>query len=216
MSNGNTKNAENSENAGYRDRIEARVADLRATPGFTVRAFEIAPPLGRDGIEGVRAAVHGHLPEGLAEFHAELDGFLLDWEYTEPGASGPATDFGSLHFLPLAKVFADGLGDTWYDDFEGGDRFRAVKPFDVYAPEACAAFLQEPDSAPQDPVYFHYFGEALEPLDLTFPQYVEGALSACGYVNWRMALTPDDPGLPEARRTLERMREIVPGFRELP
>lgn len=202
--------------AGYRRRIAERAARLGATPGFSVRAYEVAPPVTDAELASVTASVQGRLPVGVAEFYGELNGFRLEWDYAAPGAGRVPTDFGSINVRPLADVFAQGLGDTWYDDFEGGDRFRAVKPFDVYAPEACAAFLQEPGGAPRDDVHFHYFGEALSPLHLTFPQYLEGALASCGYVDWRMALTPDDPGLPEARPTLERMRAIIPGFDGLP
>lgn len=200
----------------YRQRISASVERLRAASGFSITAYEVAPPVSDEEISSVLADVHGHLPAGAEEFYRELNGFDLKWEYVTPGSAEEPTDYGSIRFCPLAEVFAEGLGDTWFDDFEGGDRFRNVKPFDIFVEEECAAFLQEPGEAPQDGVYFHYFGEGTRPLNLTFSQYLEGALASCGYIDWRMALTPDNPRLPGGRAALERMHEIIPGFEGLP
>lgn len=200
----------------YRQRISASVERLRATPGFSISVYEIAPPVSDEEISSVLAEVYGYLPAGTEEFYRELNGFDLEWEYASPGSAGEPTDRGSIRFCTLAEVFAEGLGDTWFDDFEGGDRFRNVKPFDLFVEEECAAFLQEPGEIPQDGVYFHYFGEETSPLNLTFSQYLEGTLASCGYLDWRMALTPDNPRMPGGRAVLERMQEIIPGFEGLP
>lgn len=194
----------------YRLRIEDRVDCLRATPGFSVSTCEVAPPASDEELESAVAAAHGLLPVGVEKFYRELNGFDLEWEYVVPGHE--AVEKGSIRICTLAEVFADGLGSTWFDDFEGGDRFRDVKPFDAFVAEACAAFLQDPGEVPQDHVHFHNYGEGTRPLGLTFPQYLEGALASCGYFGWHLALTPDHPGLPGARTALERIHEIVPGF----
>lgn len=200
----------------YRQRLSDRVERLRAAPGFSISVYEVSPPASAEEISSVLAEVHGHLPPGVEEFYRELNGFELEWEYAAPGSAEEPADRGSIRLCTLAEVFAEGLGSTWYDDFEGGDRFRNVKPFDLFVEEECAAFLQEPGEVPQDGVYFHYFGEETSPLNLTFPQYLEGALASCGYFDWRMGLTPDNPRLPGGRKALERMREIIPGFEGLP
>lgn len=196
----------------YREAVAARIEALRAAPGFSVRTGEIRPPVSKSELAEVLASTRDHLPAGVEEFYTQLNGFTLEWDYTAPGESGEPSDFGSINILPLQRVFADWRGAVWFDDFEGGERFKAVKPFDLYIPEACAAFRQEPGAAPEDAVYFHYIGESLAPLLPTFADYIRLALVAGGYLNWRIALTPDNPGLPDARPTLERLRQIVPGF----
>lgn len=191
----------------YRHRINTRIEELKSAPGFTLRASELAEP-SLKSVETVRTAVR-HLPTGVEEFYTQLGGFDLEWEYADPHGDGNATDFGAIRILPIEQVFSDGLGTVWFDDFEGGDRFKDVKPFDVFAAEACAAFLWEPETAPKDTVHYHYFGEATKPLDLTFTEYMERALSSCGYENWHAAL---DPHISTAQKTLNRMQAIIPGF----
>lgn len=201
---------------GYKRLVDERVEELGSSPGFSINLFEVAPPVSEVEVSLSLEEAQGRFPVGLEDFYRELNGFRLEWEYIDPEAFRGVTDRGSIGLLPLSKIFKDGLGETWFDDFEGGDRFRNVKPFDVYMPEACMAFIQEPGEIPQDDVYYHYFGEDKSPLHLTFPQYLEGALSSCGFQGWQMALTPDAPGLPQARAVLNRMQEIIPGFAGLP
>ncbi|MBD0694124.1 hypothetical protein [Streptomyces sp. CBMA123] len=193
----------------YKDLIEARIRELDSTAGFALTRTEIRDPVPRGVLDTALRSAGGHLPAGAAEFYEELNGFTLQWTYTAPGACDATGDEGSIRLLPLDEVFSDWQGAIWFDDFEGGDRFRAVKPFDLYIPEACAAFLQEPGEPAQDTVHYHYIGESLSPLPLSFPEYLAQALNTAGYLGWQSALTPRQ-GAPIP--VVDRMREIVPGF----
>jgi hypothetical protein len=202
----------------YRERIATRVAQLRATPGFTVVTCEFAPPATADDLARATEAAGGRLPAGLAEFCVELNGFQLTWEYraveSNDGPTGEPTDSGSVNLLPMEKIFADWQDTTWFDDSPGGGRFVMVKPVDLYVPEACAAFCQPPGGCSEDATFFHYFGEDLAPLGLGFPEYLELTIATCGYVNWRLALSRNDPRQPEGQPTLNRMCSIIPGLTE--
>lgn len=191
----------------YRHRISARIDEIKSVPGFTLHFSELSEP-SPESMESVRAKVR-NLPTGVEEFYTQLGGLDLEWEYADPHGDGNATDFGAVRILPIEQVFSDGLGTVWFDDFEGGGRFKDVKPFDVFIEEACAAFLWESGAAPEDTVVYHYLGEATRPLDLTFTEYMERALDSCGYQNWHSAL---DPRISTAQETLSRMQAIIPGF----
>ncbi|MFE7618158.1 hypothetical protein [Streptomyces sp. NPDC057496] len=193
----------------YRDLVESRIRELESTAGFALTRGEIAGPAPRDVLDAALRSAGGRLPAGAAEFYEELNGFTLQWTYTAPGGAEGTGDEGSVHLLPLEEVFSDWRGAIWFDGFEGGDRFRAVKPFDLYLPEACAAFLQEPGEPVQDTVHFHYVGESLSRLPLSFPDYLTQALNTAGYLGWQGALAPRR-GAPTP--VADRMREIVPGF----
>lgn len=195
----------------HRERVTERVEALRGTPGIEVTATRIGPPLSAATAAEARTAAGGRLPAGVEEFHRDLDGFTLEWRSAAPGE--PAAR-GSIDLLPLARTFGDWRGVVWFDDFEGGDRFRPFKPFDYFVPEACAAFRQEPGAPVGDEVYYHYLGEDAEPLAGTFAEYLRLALLSCGFEGWHGALHPDDPATPSARRIREQMRRVVPDFDE--
>ncbi|SHH85119.1 hypothetical protein [Streptomyces sp. 3214.6] len=196
----------------YRERVAARIEELRAVPGVAVRQSEIRPPVAAAELAEARALADDRLPEGVEDFYTRLNGFTLAWDYTPPDQGGRPTDSGSIDILPLAEIFSDWRETIWFDDFPGGDRFEPVKPFDFFSPEACAAFCQQPDAPPGDEVRYHYLGEGLRPLVPSFPGYLELALLTCGYVGWHNALTLDDPAFPEAAGIRARMRQVVPGF----
>ncbi|KOU36214.1 hypothetical protein [Streptomyces sp. WM6378] len=196
-------------NGTYRDRIEARIGELEAVPGFSVKRCDVAAPASQGLVDRVRSEAGGHLPAGAEEFYLQVNGFRLEWTYLASGSDGEATDEGSVNILPVEKVFSEWKDAVWFDSFEGGDRFRAVKPFDLYIPEACGAFFQPLGERPKNTVYFHYLGESLTELPLSFTDYVDQALNTCGYLGWHTALTSLDP---ESDPVLTRMRDIVPSF----
>ena len=176
----------------YRPRVQAMFEGLRAVDGVRVVQAVIAPPASPEAL-ATAARYAGRLPRGVTEFYAELNGFELRWETAD------ASRQGAIHLLPVERIFGPWRGSLWFDDFPGGDRFRAVKPFDFFQPEACAAFLQETDRPPGDEVLFHVVGEALCPTGLTFPEYLELALTARGFHYWPTTLCEETAANPEAR-----------------
>ena len=189
----------------YRPRVQAMIDGLRAIDGLRVVQAVIAPPASPEALAtAVRYA--GRLPRGVAEFYTELNGFELRWE------TGDAARQGAIQFLPVERIFGPWQGSLWFDDFPGGDRFRAVKPFDFFQPEACAAFLQETDRPPGDEVHFHVVGEALCPTGLTFPDYLELALTARGFHYWQTTLCPETTANPEARAFQQHAPALFPNL----
>ncbi|MFE7584910.1 hypothetical protein ACFU5Y_25495 [Streptomyces gardneri] len=200
-------------NGTYKDRVEARIRELQTAPGISVRKYEVAAPAPRSIVDAVRTEAGGHLPAGVEDFYTQVNGLSLEWSYLAPGSEGEPADQGSVNILPLENVFSDWKDAIWFDSFPGGDRFRAVKPFDLYIPEACAAFRQPLGEPAEDTLYFHYIGESLTELPLTFTQYVDQALNTCGYLGWHSLLSSNTPG---SNLTLLRMRDIIPGFTDHP
>lgn len=178
--------------APYRPRVQAMIDGLRSLDGVRVQQADIAPPASREAL-GTATRYASRLPRGVAEFYSELNGFELRWE------SADATQQGAIRLLPVERIFGPWRGSLWFDDFPGGDRFRAVKPFDFFQPEACAAFLLEPDHAPRDEVHFHVVGEALCSTGIDFPTYLDLALTSRGYHYWQTTLCRETAANPEAR-----------------
>ncbi len=187
----------------YRPRVQAMIDGLRAIDGLRVVQAVVAPPASPEAL-ATAARYAGRLPRGVAEFYTELNGFELRWE------SADATRQGAIQFLPVERIFGPWRGSIWFDDFPGGDRFRAVKPFDFFQPEACAAFLQEPDRPPQDEVHLHVVGEAICSIGLTFPDYVELALAARGFHYWQTTLCHETSANPEAQAFQQHAPALFP------
>ncbi|KAK2808887.1 hypothetical protein FQN50_004363 [Emmonsiellopsis sp. PD_5] len=114
---------------------------------------------------------------------------------------------GSINILPLEDVFSSWEGGLWFptetDKARGYDgwgsvdgdgegwlyRFRHVKPFDLFMPEASVGFLMEWGEAGDgdgvgEMMAYHYHGEELEGLDLSFRGYLERLLVSRGFWSW--------------------------------
>lgn len=189
-------------------RVHEMVASLRREGTITITRWEVRPPATPEALAAARAAAEGHLPEGVAELYREMDGFALAW--THPGDGG-APDTGAIQLLPVAQVFGDWKGVTWFDDFgSDGGPFRGVKPFDLFQAEACAAFWQDPGRPPREEVQFHVFGEGLCGTGRTFPEYLTLLLASRGYLYWQQLLCAETADNPDAHRCRERLPRLFP------
>jgi hypothetical protein len=196
----------------YLKRIQELVQSLRAMPNIVVKKSEISPPATPEQIGTAKWSAEMKLPQGVEAFYTELNGFSLEWEFAGSTAEGEMPDTGSVDLLPIEKIFGNWKETIWFDDFEGGDRFKAVKPFDFFQPEACMAFYKDLDKAPQDKVYFHYLGEGLSPTDYSFPEYIDRLIAARGYFYWHSTLCADAQRNPEVKKFHERMSILFPDY----
>lgn len=185
-----------------RQRICDMVDELRNTRYVQVDNFTIAPGLSASQLERAAEEAGGPLPRGMADFYRRCGGLSLQWRLTEEGeqvldAEGFA---GAIEIMPLVHlqngngrgntVLQDWKGSIWFD-FEGGERFKRVLPVDFFVAEACAALY------PANPidadgvvpsVHFHYCGQGLSPLGVSFNEYVALALRARGGWYWLQLL----------------------------
>jgi hypothetical protein len=191
----------------YLRRIQELFQSLQTTPNIVVKNIEIAPPATSEQIGTARWCAEMKLPQGVEDFYLELNGFSLEWEST-----GSTSATGSIQFLPIERIFGNWKETTWFDDFEGGDRFKVVKPFDFFQPEACAAFWQESDKAPQDQVYFHYLGEDLVPTGYSFLEYIDHLIASRGYNYWLLSLCAESQKNPEVKQFREKMPILFPDY----
>lgn len=186
-----------------KERFQQMVDSLRANSRVRVIKSEFDPPATSDEIETARKAAGGHLPEGLESLCRELNGFRLEWHHTIPEiAHHDQSDGGFINLLPIREIFAERKGDTWFEN---------AAPFDVFQPEACACFRQEPGAAVEDDVRYQYSGEEPGPPLCTFPQYLDRLLESRGYWYWIRALQPE--ASTEAQNFLSAMGKIFPDFR---
>src|SRR5262245_10066067 len=198
---------------GYRERFESMAEELRSNRNVRVIKLALGRPAARAEIASAERRAGGALPDGVERFYREMNGFSLEWEHTvESIRSHDSSDRGFVELLPIGRVFASWRGQTWFADIEGGETYRPVKPFDRFQPEACAAFYQPPGKAPEDRVYYHYFGEILEATGYTFPEYVDRLLASRGFFYWIVTLCAGLQSTREATSFREKMPLISDDF----
>jgi hypothetical protein len=196
----------------------ARLAALRdeidASSLVRLTRFQINDPVSSDAIERARKRWHGPLPDMMEEFYRANDGFVLEWEALDvTGLFPQGPHAGSINLLPLAEVFGEWKDVVWFDDWDGGDRFRGVLPLDRFAPEAAATLYQRGEEAGVDRVYSHYLGEDLDASTYSFAQYVELLLESRGYYYWVRALPEATHDGHSAQAFRHDMPQLFPDFR---
>lgn len=197
----------------YKLRIEKMLADLQAHPLIEIEQFEIQPSASPANIATASRLAGGRLPKGVEAFYRELNGLQLTWRHTvDEIRKGDQTDFGYINLMPVERIFADWKGITWFDSFPGGERFRAVKPFDLFQPETCACFLQNPGTAPGDFIAFHYFGESLVETGYTFEDYIEFLIASRGFWGWIHTLSTETTYSPESETFRKKMAVLFSDF----
>jgi len=173
----------------FRERFELMTKNLEANRNVNITRLAFGNPASDAEIEQAKKLAGGVLPEGVEGFFREMNGFCLEWEHTiESIKQHNDTDKGFINILQILGVFGDWKNSTWFDDFEGGDKYKPVKPLDYFVPEACAAFYQATGGTPQNTVYYHYFGEYLEDTGYTFLEYIDRLLASRGYFYWIQTL----------------------------
>jgi len=188
-------------------RVEEMLRGLEQMAGLHLQKAEIAPPASGAALATARNYAGYGLPEGVAEFYGEMNGLEVAWE------SEDGKDRGAIALLPVERIFGHWKDSIWFDDFPGGDRFRAVKPFDFFQPEGCAAFLQTAERMPDEKVYFHAVGEEICAMGCTFPGYIERMLACRGYLYWQLTLCFETQSNSEVATFRARVPHLFSDFR---
>jgi hypothetical protein len=115
-----------------RQRLEQRIARLRAHPGAKVERCHIADSVAADDVEAV-VALTGAVPASLLDFYRQMNGVELGWTLQEAGHDEIV---GSLDFLPMRQAL---LGMSTVRD---GEPFEGVLWNDEY-PEAALKRLKK-------------------------------------------------------------------------
>lgn len=173
-------------------RFETLVEEIKSHPLLRVEVAVVAPPATDADIARATQAAGGMLPPGVEEFYRELDGMQLEWfvrDDVEFETEEPAS--GAINLLPLIRdrgesVFGSWKGVVWFSE---DDRFRHVVPFDLYTPEAGAAFAPV---GGEMIVHDHNLGETLSSTGRTFDEYLELLFKARGYLYWPQSLCQDE------------------------
>jgi hypothetical protein len=193
-------------------RFQQMVAELREHPQINVKEVHVASAARREEVEAAERLAGGRLPEAMGAFYLELNGFRLEWERApENGGRRAGTNRGSVEILPLEEVLKDWQGVTWFE-FEGGDRFKAVKPLDFFAEEACAALAYSESKGFASTISYHYLGEFLCDTGYGFTQFIDRLLNARGFWYWIETLCPDTRQSPEAQNFLRQMPSLFADF----
>jgi len=168
-----------------RNRFERMVGELKSNAKVEVAEVSFGQPATASGIARAREVAKGSLPAGMEELYGEMNGFHLRWKIRVPALlENNDRDWGTIELLPLDRIFGDWQGSVWFDDLPDGDRYRPVRPFERFAPEACAALVQPPEKTVGATVHYHYFGEQLEDTGYPFPDYLDRLLASRGLFYW--------------------------------
>jgi hypothetical protein len=196
---------------GFRARVTAMTDALRSNPNVEVISVAIAPPAPQADLDAATELAGGALPAGTAGFYRELNGFQLEWRRSTSATSrSDLSDHGLINILPISDIFRDWRGVTWFG--EDDDEFRAVKPFDMFVPEACAAFLQPVGEPAGASVAYHYFGEECYDTSYSFEEYLERLLASRGFWYWIQTLCPGLESSAEVTAFREIMPQIFPDY----
>ncbi|MBI1294126.1 hypothetical protein GC175_04100 [bacterium] len=166
----------------FLQRFQAMVASLQDNHALRVVTAEFNQPATAAELNEARHRFN--LTEVMESFYSEVNGLTIQWERSE-GKALPDGGLvaGSIDLLPVQEVFGD-WEDVIY--FEKNDQFQLLYPFDFFVPEACAALYLDGSENPA--VYYHYLGEEMISLGLSFGTYLELLLKSRGYWYWQMAV----------------------------
>jgi hypothetical protein len=200
----------NVNSGGYRRRFEAMVTELRAHPYIDVIDVNFGEPASVQELDEARRVAGGHLPAGVAEFYAEMNGFLLEWELThEDLRRGDDSDRGAVDILTAAETWKDWDGLTWkVDDYDGW----GIRPLDFFAPEACAAFTQSTSGTVGLTVQYYTLGERLLDTGCGFKDFVDRLLVSRGAFYWIESLCLGADVSAAARDFHWRLSILFPDF----
>lgn len=214
-----------------RTRFERLFLTLRQTPHIEVLDAEIGPPTSEAAIQAVLQRTKGHLPTGVETFYRAVGWVRLEWRHTmQEISAGNMSDQGFINILPIEQVFGEWEGIIWWaeragesdDDEEVSWRqeFRSVKPFDMFVPEACVAFLQPPPrrggdnswGQPSEHIAFHYCGEELSKTRYSFDEYLARLLASRGFWYWPTTLCIETQDRAETRDFRKKMPLLFGDF----
>jgi hypothetical protein len=193
--------------ATWRDRFQALLEEVRSNELLKIDEVKIGEAASAADIQRATNAAGGALPPGMVEFYREMNGFCLTWSLRDPVAFGAEPGpTGSINLLPLIQDRGESVFGSWKDVvwFSEDDRFRRVVPFDVFAPEACAALSPIPG---EGAVHFHYFGEDLYSTGRGFAEYLELLFVSRGSFYWPVSLCEEEQ---EGTTTVEDIRTNLP------
>lgn len=196
----------------YLKRFQSMVAALKQNVNVRITACVFKEPASAADLQRARLDAGSVLPADVEAFFVEMNGFTLEWEHTVASIKeGTDADKGLINMLPIGEIFTDWKGRTWFDGSRG-DRYRPIKPFDLFAAEACAAFCQPAGAALEETICFHYFGEATCKTGYTFGEYVDRLLAARGFWYWIQTLCGETQANPEVLAFRRKMPLIFDDY----
>ena len=182
--------------ASWFARLEAKIAELRASSGAKVLAVWRGDPISSDLVTAIEAKVGG-LDAGLRDFYAQANGLAVVWVLADAHVRGALKEdslpsmreledlppsAGVIALMPLEKVF--GVGEEPFFDYaqympETPSHWGFDFPGNFYTP----AFVRVGTALKVKVGDDH--GAAWDGKAVTFEQYLEGVLATWGLVNAR-------------------------------
>lgn len=191
---------------GYKGRFEKLIEEIKSHPLLRVGRVDLRPPASDADIERATRAAGGALPPGVEDFYREMNGIEFGWSLKKDAKfESDQRPAGAVNLLPLVRdrgesIFGNWKGMVWFNE---DDKYRHVVPFDLFTPEAGAAFYSV---GGRMIVHYHYLGESLSSTGRTFPEYLELLFKARGYLYWPTSLCKEE----QASAEVEYFRTNLP------
>ncbi|MDQ3335474.1 MAG: hypothetical protein M4D80_09940 [Myxococcota bacterium] len=169
----------------YRVRFEQLIAELKAHPGVTVKKAEIADAR-PDDLARWQAVAGPAWPEGMTELYSEVSS--VEIEYTVNGfeSVNGAISIPTLDLWDYERL----EGHLWFDFSEPESALHRIRPIDCFVPEAYTVLYLRDKKSPAE-VAYHYCGESLVPVGLTYREWAELLFRARGVLYWiQLAIGP--------------------------
>jgi uncharacterized protein (TIGR02996 family) len=169
----------------YRVRFEQMIAELKAHPDVTVKRADIADAR-PDELARWHAVAGPAWPEGMTELYSEVSKVSIDYK-----VNGVKSVNGSIHIPTLELWDHDQLEDElWFDFTEPESALHRIRPIDRFVAEAYTVLYLRDDKSPAE-VAYHYCGESLVPVGLTYREWLELLFRARGVLYWiQLAIGP--------------------------
>jgi hypothetical protein len=186
--------------------------DLRSNPAIHLVTSKFNPPATEEELDEARSTFN--LTPAMVDFYSQANGIKIEWEKREQKElpdGGLAA--GYINLLPVQDVFGD-----WEDIiyFSEDDPYKPLHPLDFFIDEACAALYLDGSNNPQ--VYYHYLGEEMSPIGVSFEGYLKLLLKSRGFWYWQTTLSQSEYNNPYVSESVEEsnflniMPQLFPDF----
>jgi uncharacterized protein (TIGR02996 family) len=189
----------------YRVRFEALFAELRARADLTIRRAQIAEP-DLDALAHWRAIAGAAWPAGMTELYTDLSRVDLEW-------NGEDSLSGGIHIPPLRLWDHAALeNELWFDFTEADSALHEIRPIDRFTPEAYTVlYLENPNETAK--VAYHYCGESLVPIGVTYREWLELLFRSRGVAYWiQLATGPQTGHRSWVEEGIDQVAQMFPDF----
>ncbi|MBD2080956.1 hypothetical protein [Leptolyngbya sp. FACHB-17] len=184
-------------------RFEAMISELENHPRINIIKNNSYPAINEEKIAEIEEDFAIKLDYSVSNFYQQVGGLELEWsadlEEDEAQLQGADQIIGSIHLLPLERVFAGWNDDEWFNDLWFGwmdeaqsEPFKRLKPLDYFDGQdsGCVCFQRE-NGRLNSKLKYHSVDYGINELRSDFSTYIDLLLDTRGYFRWQLLIVTD-------------------------